>query len=598
LIPEIPMTITHIKASLGEKLIANADRYYTAAIPQIVDELVQNARRAGAGTITVDLTAQRLVFSDDGRGLVRDQAPVLIRLGGSNNETITETAENAAGIGFFSLAHCDVRVFSQDWMMEIPREAFVGKADALLQDAPSPRRGMKIEITGLETRVGYDRLASGQILIEACRYSGLTLVLTGFGTADGAYAPRSFLDDGVVDNAVILRRECHGLSIQLVRAPLDEKLPCQINFFGKVIALDLGSRLPLYSEEIGRIVEKQDHRSAYVSSTTHRTKIRIEVRDTSVLRLQLPERNAVIVDQGYERVIATLDALYLELLSGLTTANGIPLTAAIRAATGTRLAPPTLIIRDGLEIKQDYGSKIGISTAKGILLTSGKTVALTDVVAIPSSSMLTAHLTASMAEKVVENLTFASLHDMIQAYGEDVPCRTSDFTYTVKLSDEEYQIPVEAVSDEDIAQAIEDEEIDLSEQLIDDASLSFAANGRRITIPVCAVVGAQHGDESEAFVAAVAGAAVHEIVHLMLESLSWDDESEDWKESRRAAARGYEARLATLFGHHREMFVERLKERLFDLSLDHLRGMSAGEVLQTSFTITRGEHGFDIALAS
>lgn len=591
------MTTTRIKASLGQKLIANADRYYTARIPQIIDELVQNARRAGAKTLWATLRGDAtLVLADDGRGLEADKAPVLIRLGGSDNDEQIETAENAAGVGFFSLAHCDVLVRSRDWSMTIPRDAFVGKADAILRGGEPPIQGMTIEIAGLHGRPDYHALEDGSSLIAATRYSGLVLILDGFKKADGIHQPRDFLADGLVQNAQMLRQDTDGLSIQLVRAYFDDRDKVQINFFGKVIKPDLASAIGLITEEIGELIERKKPQAFSIVRNTYRTKVRIDVRDTSVLRLQLPERNALISDEGCDRVIKTLQAMYLKLLCQIDGPNGIPRSAEIRKKASGRIPAPTLAIRSGLERRGSPPESIGISHPEGMRDEHGVIIPFERLVRVPGGAMLTAYLTNPRAKALLGDRVFVLNEDVFNAYGEDRVNTLTDYEITMKYGGDEHRFSVEGVIDADVHAGLNDAEIEIDEAVIEDASLSFRIGAQAITIPICAVLAAEDSMEDCAVVWPVADASSHEVVDLMVESLEWDDEEGDWKDNRHRAWRTYTAQIANLMGQNRALFIERLKERLYDLSFDHLLAMNGGESLAVSVAITRGEHGFDIAV--
>ncbi len=593
------MSITHVRASLGDKLIANADRYYTASIPQMIDELVQNARRAGATAISAELTTTHLVLSDNGRGLPRKQAPVLIRLGGSNNDATIETAENAAGIGFFSLAHCDVRVTSRDWTMEIPREAFIGKTDAILSDAPAPITGMRIEIAGLESRAEYKALAKGTILLDACRYSGVRLTLAGFGDADGVHEPCEFLKAPTYGEFQTYERRIHGLKIQLVRGPQDDKKPMLINFFGKVIAPESNGLPKFVTEEIGVLREKTERSSASATRMVVRTKVKIDVLDTSVLRLQLPERNALIEDDGFRRVVAAIEDLYLDFLISLEGPNGIPWDAKIRSHAKDRIAPPTICIREGCYDHGGYATGVGISTPEGLRHIDGRLIAQSDLIAVHHTKMLSGYLLSPLAETIVKPLDIVACDDIIHAYGDTSPAIVKGYGLTVKFGGDEHHVELEEVSAEETHSALMEEEIELGDQLIDDASLTIHAQARSITVPIGAIIAAEHGCESDAYVAPVNGTPCHEVVHLMLESLDWEDEScDDYKEDRRRAGREYQSRIANILGSNQELFRQRLIERLDDLSWDHLRSLAEGETVATSFVITRNANGFDIELAA
>ena len=125
-------TTTHVEATLGRKLITRADQFFSHSTDCIIDEMIQNSRRAKAKNIQFILDNGDLIIADDGHGLTAENAHILLAAGGSNNDAATEEAERAAGRGFFALAKHDVVVRSHDWEMRIPKEAFIGATAATL----------------------------------------------------------------------------------------------------------------------------------------------------------------------------------------------------------------------------------------------------------------------------------------------------------------------------------------------------------------------------------------------------------------------------------------------------------------------------------
>ncbi len=125
----IPATIA---TAVAPETIARVTRLFNNTAHDVICELLQNARRAGASLIEVTIqTAGADTFlhvTDDGHGIA-DPAAVLT-LGRSGWSDDTRRAEDPAGMGVFSLAGRDViiRSFSkpdrQGWMAHIPAAAW------------------------------------------------------------------------------------------------------------------------------------------------------------------------------------------------------------------------------------------------------------------------------------------------------------------------------------------------------------------------------------------------------------------------------------------------------------------------------------------
>jgi hypothetical protein len=176
-------TTTSVEATLGRKLITRADQFFSHSQDCIIDEMVQNSRRAKAKTVRFILEDCDLIIADDGHGLTADNAHILLMAGGSNNDDATETAERAAGLGFFSLAKYDVVVRSHDWEMQVPKEAFTGGTTAALTRGFPHQDGLTIRIRafiGLKALLEHEGKRLGEIIERCIRYSGLTATLQGF----------------------------------------------------------------------------------------------------------------------------------------------------------------------------------------------------------------------------------------------------------------------------------------------------------------------------------------------------------------------------------------------------------------------------------
>ena len=108
----LPATI-HI--SVGQSLIGKVSRLFNNSVTDVLNELLQNARRAGASRVEVDVADDDghpiLVVRDNGSG-VADPAK-LVTLGDSGwNDTILHR-EDPAGMGVFSLAGRPVEIRSR-----------------------------------------------------------------------------------------------------------------------------------------------------------------------------------------------------------------------------------------------------------------------------------------------------------------------------------------------------------------------------------------------------------------------------------------------------------------------------------------------------
>ena len=120
-----------IRASIDARALKRVTNFFNGTALDIMTELLQNARRAGATRIDVETTRQGFTVIDDGRGIA-DPA-VLLRFGGSEWDGGTIVREDAAGMGVYSLAGLRSRITSRagngetGWTVELGPEDYQGE---------------------------------------------------------------------------------------------------------------------------------------------------------------------------------------------------------------------------------------------------------------------------------------------------------------------------------------------------------------------------------------------------------------------------------------------------------------------------------------
>ncbi len=580
------MIKTEIRASLGEKLLANADRYYTANLSQMIDEIVQNARRAGARMIRATLDGDTLVVSDDGRGLTAGEAPVLLQLGGSNNTDRVEDDENAAGIGFFSLAHADVVVRSRDWQMEIPRKAFVAKTTATLTTGLDEIAGLSLRLSGLAERQGYDRLASGAMLVEATRYSGLRLELQGFGDRDGAHDPADFLHDMLkVDVSQHRTVTAHGLTITVARMRHATEHTVIVNVFGKVIHLnDKAWTRDLVTEAVG-LMDPAKHGSSHVRVVHHAVRVMIDVHDTTLLRLQLPERNRPIEDDGYRVIGQTIRRIYADLLAGIDGPNGVPMDAPIRSLGN--IPAPQVAVWSGLNGRYDDTKIVGITTPAGILDERGRLHPLADCVALDHADYLAPLLASERAKGSTGDLMFVRYRELQAAYGAKAATAIETIAFLIKMDGEEHRIEIEYSDLGAVHEALETADLDPNDRIIDDAAVALRIRGREHVIPIPGIVFAQDDDRENAGIFAVRDQGETPLVDLLANSIDWWNEEDPFESARDTWMEIYRAKIAALLGTSAELLHERLERAIESEIRDLPEGLAEGETMVITVRVSR-----------
>jgi len=121
-----------IHASVGQSLIGKVSRLFNNGVADVLAELLQNARRAGASEVDIDVIDTEdhklLVLRDNGSGI--DDPAKILTLGDSGWSGDIARSEDPAGMGVFSLAgrHVEIRSYSptvgMGWRVVIPPEAW------------------------------------------------------------------------------------------------------------------------------------------------------------------------------------------------------------------------------------------------------------------------------------------------------------------------------------------------------------------------------------------------------------------------------------------------------------------------------------------
>lgn len=133
-----------IATSVAPETISKVTRLFNGSARDVLNELLQNARRAGAGTVAITTTGtagdRLLTIADDGTGI--DDPASVVTLGQSGWSAETRDREDPAGMGVFSLAGRDVMIRSwsrcehQGWCAHIPAGAWESSSPIAITSDP------------------------------------------------------------------------------------------------------------------------------------------------------------------------------------------------------------------------------------------------------------------------------------------------------------------------------------------------------------------------------------------------------------------------------------------------------------------------------
>ena len=264
-----------IRPEVGQSLITKVSRLFNGTLGDVLLELFQNARRAGARAIHVAVynlpTGTALSVYDDGCGI--DDPANLLTLGDSGWEQDIRSREDPAGMGVFSLAGRDVvvrswsRAAGRGWAVHIPADGWEGAVPLAIESCGIVR-GTEIQI--MLPAAWEEQLRS--TLHLAARYFPLPVHF------EGAQLP---CEDFLAGAAQIeLWEGCrigifHDGTTEAVHTP-------RINFHGVTVA----SRLPTLSE----------------IDSPHNWRVRIDIVDAPALQLVLPARKEMVENDALSRL--------------------------------------------------------------------------------------------------------------------------------------------------------------------------------------------------------------------------------------------------------------------------------------------------------
>ena len=154
--PETATPPRTIRARVHEDAIGRVTRFFNATTVETLNELFQNARRAGATRIDVRIADGAV--TDDGGGITDPAA--LLAFGQSRWNTKAAQREDPAGMGVYALArrpHVSIRsrprptspdaTATPGWQVRLPPAHFLGKEHVILDTTDGDRMPIGTEVT-------------------------------------------------------------------------------------------------------------------------------------------------------------------------------------------------------------------------------------------------------------------------------------------------------------------------------------------------------------------------------------------------------------------------------------------------------------------
>lgn len=264
---------TTIHTAVGESIIGKVSRWFNGGASDVLTELLQNARRAGATKVHIDQFTEDgqdiVVVRDDGKGI--DDPATLLTLGDSGWQEDIARREDPAGMGMFSLAGRQITVRSwsptagHGWQVTITPDAWESSAPLAVEPC-SITQGTEIRIAMPDTwQMGFENAAKTVAL-----YYPLPVLLNG-----EKVAWQSFL------NEAERIEEWNGCRIGIVPGRCyNHPNNARINFHGLTVPCDLPE-----------VAEIDMSRSWYAL---------VEIVDAPALQLVLPARKEMVQNSALE----------------------------------------------------------------------------------------------------------------------------------------------------------------------------------------------------------------------------------------------------------------------------------------------------------
>jgi len=268
--------MSSIRAQISPTILSKADRLFRNDDAGVFVELLQNARRAGANLVDIhiaDLSGEAVgstvTVRDNGRGI--DDFQKLLTLGDSDWSAEVCQTEDPAGMGFFSLCHSEVEVWSGNQRAVLSREAFLGTAEAQVQTVKERMPG---------TRIVFTRGSSPGTLLHAAKEVSEFYPLQVFVNGEEV-APHDFLEGSLYRETIDGIEVGFGTSYRWRFGYRDNNW----NFHGSLIRESF--------EGISGVL-RLDQFHKWQNETLQ---ARFNVVEVGRVKLQLPDRRAIVQDQ-------------------------------------------------------------------------------------------------------------------------------------------------------------------------------------------------------------------------------------------------------------------------------------------------------------
>lgn len=250
-----------MRVQVSPKTIEKASRLFNATLTDVINELLQNSRRAAASRIDIEITKAGdrawLTFEDDGNGIFNNGISIV--LGESNWDEKTLNSEDPAGMGIFALASRGAIIESAMQRVALTEAHFCGREEFTVE------RSDRAVGTKISFALSSEELQSIHKIVESCAYYYPLPV----------YFARNVVKQSKFLQAALYRYIWHGLSIGVVSSWESSR----INFYGLVVNQKLPKIQLVEGSQFG---------------------VQVEIINAPELKLVLPTRKEVVKNEFFQ----------------------------------------------------------------------------------------------------------------------------------------------------------------------------------------------------------------------------------------------------------------------------------------------------------
>ncbi len=275
-----------IKATIDENALKVATRFFNASTRQVLDELLQNSRRAGASQVDIVVSEDMQSFSitDNGSGIACLED--LLRFGGSGWNQSVSLKEDSAGMGFYCLSQLHSKAVTRTKFdarsrsVDLDPDVFTGDHDAEIRYLDDVGRvGTSISVTLLSPDLNLKK-----IIAKVTQYYPIPVSLNGEDVERDTFPMDALYKKSMPYGTLYITQHTS-------RSPKNIA-----NFFGLPIALPSIHLTNVYGKK-------------YIAH--------VDLNDTSRLRLTLPTRADFVQDAAYEELCDDMRRFLFEFISTL-----------------------------------------------------------------------------------------------------------------------------------------------------------------------------------------------------------------------------------------------------------------------------------------